>query len=82
PFDNAAKAPGLKLPVLIVHGTQDEVIPVDMGQRLGTLFPSATTRILKGRHHNDVLDQPAILQEMVRFARAGAQTEERGDPVP
>jgi alpha-beta hydrolase superfamily lysophospholipase len=82
PFDSAAKAPGLKLPVLIVHGTRDEVIPVDMGQRLGTLFPNATTRILEGKHHNDVLDQPAILQEMVRFARAGARTEERSNPVP
>jgi hypothetical protein len=80
PFDSAAKAPGLKLPVLIIHGTRDEVIPVDMGQRMGTLFPSATTRILDDRRHNDVLDHPAILQEMVRFARAGAQAE--GNPVP
>jgi hypothetical protein len=69
PFDNAAKAPGLKLPVLIVHGTRDEVIPVDMGQRLGTLFPNATTRILEGKRHNDLLDRPAVLQEMMEFAR-------------
>jgi hypothetical protein len=73
PFDSAAKAPGLRLPVLIIHGTRDEVIPVDMGQRLGTLFPNATTRILKGKHHNDVLDTLDILQELVRFARAGAR---------
>ena len=73
PFDSAAKAPELKLPVLIVHGTRDEVIPVDMGQRLGTLFPNATTRILEGKSHNDVLDRPDILQELVRFARDGAQ---------
>jgi len=69
PFDSAAKAPELKLPVLIVHGTRDEVIPVDMGQRLGTLFPNATTRILEGKRHNDVLDRPDILQEMMEFAR-------------
>ncbi|WP_152621848.1 alpha/beta hydrolase [Archangium violaceum] len=72
PFDNAAKAPGLKLPVLIVHGTRDEVVPVDMGQTLGTLFPNATVRLLEGKRHNDVLDQPATLQELVRFAQGGS----------
>lgn len=82
PFDNAAKAPGLKLPVLIVHGTRDEVIPVDMGQRLGTLFPNATTRILEGKRHNDVLDRLDILQELVRFARDGAQPAGTGQSAP
>ena len=82
PFDSAAKAPELKLPVLIVHGTRDEVIPVDMGQRLGTLFPNATTRILEGRRHNDVLDQPAILQELVRFARDGARQPDTVETKP
>jgi uncharacterized protein len=61
----------LKLPVLIVHGTRDEVIPVDMGQTLGTLFPNATVRLLEGKHHNDVLDQPDTLQELMRFAQGG-----------
>lgn len=75
PFNSAAKAPGLTLPVFIIHGTRDEVIPVDMGQRMGTLFPNATTRILEGKHHNDVLDRPDILQELVRFARDGAQLD-------
>jgi hypothetical protein len=82
PFDSAAKAPGLKLPVLIVHGTRDEVIPVDMGQRLGTLFPNATTRILEGKSHNDVIDRPDILQELVRFARDGAQPVGTGPAAP
>jgi uncharacterized protein len=71
PFDSAAKAPGIELPVLIVHGTRDEVIPVDMGQRLGTLFPNATVSLLEDRSHNDVLERPAILLEMMEFARDG-----------
>jgi hypothetical protein len=82
PFDSAAKAPGLKLPVLIVHGTRDEVIPVDMGQRLGTLFPNATTRILEGKRHNDVLDRPDILQELVRFARDGSRQPDTVETKP
>lgn len=82
PFDSAAKAPGLKLPVLIVHGTRDEVVPVDMGQRMGTLFPNATTRILEGRRHNDVLDRPAILLEMMDFVREGARPAATFQPTP
>ncbi|HYO57243.1 alpha/beta hydrolase [Archangium sp.] len=82
PFDSAAKAPGLELPVLIVHGTRDEVIPVDMGQRLGTLFPSATVRLLEGRSHNDVLDRPSVLRELMEFARGGARKADTGQPEP
>ncbi len=70
-FDSAAKAPGLELPVLIVHGTRDEVVPVDMGQSLGKLFPNATVRILEGRTHNDVLDRPEVLEDLMEFARGG-----------
>ena len=55
--------------MLIVHGMRDEVIPVDMGHRLGTLFPNATVCLLEGKSHNDVLDRPAILQEVMDFVR-------------
>jgi uncharacterized protein len=71
-FDNAAKAPGVTLPVLIVHGTRDEVIPVDMGQTLGRLFPHATVHLVQRATHNDVFYAPGVLEELVRFARAGA----------
>lgn len=67
-FDSAKKAPTVALPVLILHGTRDEVIPVDMGQRLGTLFPQATVRLLEGKHHNNVLSEPEVLDGLLRFA--------------
>lgn len=72
-FDTAAKAPGLRLPVFILHGTRDEVIPVDMGRRLGTLFPHVTVRILEGKHHNNVLDTRDVLEELFQFARGEAR---------
>ncbi|EAU61803.1 hydrolase of the alpha/beta superfamily [Stigmatella aurantiaca DW4/3-1] len=75
-FDSASKAPGLTLPVLILHGSRDEVVPVDMGVRLGTLFPNATLRLLQGLHHNDVLSEPATREELMRFA-AGDYPRER-----
>lgn len=82
PFDSAAKAPGLALPVFILHGTADEVIPVDMGRRLGTLFPNASVHILEGKHHNDVLDSPAVREELVRFARGAAPGVEQNSTAP
>ena len=81
PFDSAAKAPGLSLPVFIVHGTADEVIPVDMGRRMATLFPNAAVHILEGKHHNDLLDAPAVLEELARFARGDAQQPGTGAVV-
>jgi pimeloyl-ACP methyl ester carboxylesterase len=70
-FDNAAKAPGIRVPVLILHGDQDEIIPVEMGQRLGKLFPHATLETIPGAHHNDLLERtwPALVDRVAAFAR-------------
>lgn len=81
-FDSASKAPGLKLPVLIVHGTRDEVIPTDMGRRMGALFPNATVRLMEGRRHNDILGRPEILHELTEFARGGTRQAGTEKPVP
>ena len=71
-FDTASKAPGIHLPVFIVHGTRDSVVPVDMGKKLGTLFPRVSVRILEGKHHNNVLDTRDIREELFQFARGEA----------
>ncbi|MBN1206384.1 MAG: alpha/beta hydrolase [Myxococcaceae bacterium] len=81
-FDNAAKAPSVRVPVLIFHGDQDEVIPVHMGQRLGRLFPRATMETIPGAHHNDLLERtwPELVDRVAAFARGGPDTAlpERG----
>lgn len=76
-FDNAAKAPGITVPVLILHGDQDEIIPVEMGQRLGRLFPHATMETIPGAHHNDLLERtwPALVDRIAAFARGGDTRE-------
>lgn len=50
-FDTATKAPGIDIPVLILHGTRDEVVPVEMGVRLAKLFPYARLELLDGASH-------------------------------
>lgn len=73
-LDTAAKAPAITLPVLIVHGTHDELIPADMAEELARRFPHATLHLLPGAHHNDLWDQATprgdVLGLVADFARA------------
>ena len=68
-FNSAAKASAVTLPVLLVHGSDDEVIPIRMSQTLAKLFPNATLRIVPGAHHNDLIDRPEVLEALATFAR-------------
>jgi len=59
-FDTESKAAGIALPVLIVHGTEDEVVPFAMGERLARVFPQAKLVAVPDGHHNDLLTMHAI----------------------
>lgn len=53
-FDSLAKMPSVKSPVLVFHGTRDEIVPTDMGRQIH----AATTGykrlvLLDGGSHND-----------------------------
>jgi len=54
PYDNIGKIGQVRVPVLVVHGTQDEVIPVDMGRRVFAAAPEPKELyLIPGAHHND-----------------------------
>lgn len=54
-FDSLAKIRNVRCPILIVHGTRDEVIPFAMGQRLYEAAPEPKTFLaVEGAGHNDV----------------------------
>lgn len=55
-FDNLAKVRGLAMPVLIVHGTGDPVVPFPLGQRLAKASPTATFRAVEGAGHEISFD--------------------------
>ncbi len=71
-FDNLEKAKKLTLPVLVVHGTADEIIPFAMGERLEKAFVNGTLFKVQGGHHNDlfVKDGRLILERIAAFARS------------
>ncbi|AKQ63602.1 hydrolase of the alpha/beta superfamily [Myxococcus hansupus] len=69
-YDTASKAASVTLPVLIIHGEEDDLIPVAMGRKLGTLFPHAVVETVAGAGHNDVLEDLAKVYKhrMASFA--------------
>jgi fermentation-respiration switch protein FrsA (DUF1100 family) len=57
PIGNARKIAEIGLPLLVIHGERDSLIPVANGQALHDASPAADKRILRipGAGHNDLL---------------------------
>ncbi len=55
PFRNDEIIGGISAPILILHGTEDKVIPFAEGEKLATLAPKGTAFIkIDGAGHNDL----------------------------
>ncbi|MCB9670583.1 MAG: alpha/beta fold hydrolase [Alphaproteobacteria bacterium] len=60
-FPSAERAPRVKAPVLLLHGTDDHFIPFAHAERLAALLPDARLMAVPGRGHDDwLLDQPEV----------------------
>jgi len=54
-FDSVGKMARVRAPVLIVHGTNDEIVPFVMGQQLYALAPEPKSFLaVEGAGHNDL----------------------------
>jgi pimeloyl-ACP methyl ester carboxylesterase len=73
-FATIDKAPRTDVPALILHGTDDEVVPYAMGQRVAAAFPHGRLVTVPGGHHNDLFLGPGwrFFDEVARFARTGS----------
>lgn len=65
-FDNLRKIAKLTCPVVILHGTRDEVVPFRMGETLARAGKGIRFVPLDGRTHNDIPDLPALLIAEIR----------------
>jgi len=74
-FDNLGKALGVTLPVLVIHGTADDVVPFEMGQRLAAALPRAKLLVMDGAGHGGGLATEPLFrpEELLRFARDTTQ---------
>jgi uncharacterized protein len=66
-FDSMDKVGRLRLPVLYIHGTADEVVPFDMGRALYEATPAALglIAIRGGRHENNAVVGGAELRSAI-----------------
>jgi len=50
--DFSADAPGLNVPVLIIHGEDDTMVPLEMGEEVYDAIPDSQFLIIGGQGHN------------------------------
>jgi fermentation-respiration switch protein FrsA (DUF1100 family) len=59
-YDNLSKISSIKAPLIVLHGTDDSVVPYAMGKKLFDAAPEPKTMItLEGGNHNDLIDYRA-----------------------
>ena len=64
--DTSARLPSLALPTLVVHGDEDQMLPVQNGRLIASLIPDAELEILAGVGHMFWWEQPVRAAELVR----------------
>ena len=56
-----------KAPILVLHGTEDEVIPFAQGQRLAAMKPGSHFVAIDGGHHNDLAAYEEFWEALRQF---------------
>jgi fermentation-respiration switch protein FrsA (DUF1100 family) len=76
PYDNLGKIGQIKVPLLLIHGADDEIIPVEMSRRLFAAAPAPKALyIIPGAHHNDtyLVGGPAYFDRLRTFIQGGSK---------
>ena len=66
-FDSELLAARIDRPVLVLHGSLDEIVPVELGRSLSTRFPHARFVEVTGAGHNDLWQHPTTMSEYLDF---------------
>jgi 3-oxoadipate enol-lactonase len=64
--DTSARLPELAAPTLVIHGTLDEMLPVENGRLVAELIPGSRLEILDGSGHMFFWEQPERSAALVR----------------
>jgi pimeloyl-ACP methyl ester carboxylesterase len=64
--DTSTRLPGLRVPTLVVHGTEDQMVPVQNGRLIASLIHGSQLEILEGVGHMFVWERPERSAELVR----------------
>lgn len=80
-FDTLQLVKGVTSPVLVVHGTGDEIVPFEMGEALLAAAPEPKAWLpVQGAGHNDVfwVGGPDYFRSLARFVRESLQAPSEG----
>jgi pimeloyl-ACP methyl ester carboxylesterase len=64
--DTCSRLTGLTMPTLVIHGSEDEMLPVQNGRLIASLIPGARLEILEGVGHLLFWERPDRSAELVR----------------
>jgi len=78
-FDSARKAPAIQTPALVIHGTNDEVIPFALGRTLAGLLPNARFLPIEQGRHGDLFMRGGtpLLDDISTFCHGDARQASR-----
>jgi 3-oxoadipate enol-lactonase len=64
-FDVTEKLPDVRIPTLVVTGTEDKLIPPDLSRRTAELVPGATFEIIPGAGHISSMDSAVAFNRIL-----------------
>jgi pimeloyl-ACP methyl ester carboxylesterase len=64
--DTSARLPEISLPTLVIHGTEDQMLPPVNGELIASSIPGARLELLEGVGHMWWWEQPARAAQLVR----------------
>jgi fermentation-respiration switch protein FrsA (DUF1100 family) len=71
PWDSLAVIGRLRQPLLWLHGSDDQVTPLDLGEKLYAAVPGPKQQmVIQGAGHCDFLDRPEVLRRVLGFLAA------------
>ena len=72
-FDSLARVARLRVPLLVAHGDEDEIVPFEQGERLFAAAPGPKRfHRVAGGHHDDAFASAALVDAIAAFARETA----------
>lgn len=70
--DTSARLPELEVPTLVIHGTEDQMLPMDNGRMIARLVPDARLEVFDGVGHAFWWERPERSAELLREHAAAA----------
>ena len=71
--DSNPMLPGLKIPVLVMTGDKDQIIPPEKARATAAAIPGATLAIIENAGHMPMLEQPRATTEAIRGFLGGVK---------